>query len=456
MKKSKKTIKEALKETKKSVAKETPKTPEAPAATEAKEEKQDDTVEVIEAVEIKEEEKKEEKKPSSKKPKKEEKEVKVEEPEVIEPEAEPVAPIGKELRNIDPNDRIDANHQIDLMNMVHHEYVKNPKANPAIQIAMKKQFDAMAMLSLIRYNAQVESDFQTLGIKVPNTLAVQMEKVAREVFGITLKGLPAPDDPNQKVINFSESLPQDIKKEAIADIKAEKKSIPQPDPEMKEKDKVEALRTIFCQQDAGGLGSNLLQGIEWARKAYSFQDTDRKAFILANIFNKDLQTGVIRSIRGMILGKLNAEHSILGAHSLLKRWCPALPDKEVAEIMSVFTSYAIETRANELNERAKLAGKPYETNLDNEFVLVNGTITAGCNTAVIKAIEEDKPEVVVECKTDGFGKINVNSDGIRKTMIAIYGDSETILRDKLNELVKYYTTPIKRLSNYVDKTAFSA
>ena len=191
---------------------------------EKKEEKKEETLKVEKPKKVKKEEEKEEKKDEP---------IIVEVQEVTDNEPE-IAPITSKI--YDSGDRIDANHQIDLMRMVHTEFVSNPKANPTIQVAMKKQFDAMALNALMRYNAQVEADFQTLGIRVNNSLAIQMEKMARELYGITLKGLPAPNDPNQKILNFKD-IPQEVKKEVKQDIKAESAPIPDPDPKLPEKDK---------------------------------------------------------------------------------------------------------------------------------------------------------------------------------------------------------------------------
>lgn len=399
-------------------------------------------VEVVEDTEVPEVvESPDEKKPKGKKEEKE-KEAPVVEVEVVNPEPEPEEEQVERIANrlYDKDDRIDANHQIDLMKMVHTEYVTNPNAHPNVQVAMKKQFDAMALQALMRYNAQVESDFQTLGIKVNNTLGVQMEKMARELYGITLKGLPSPDDPNQKVINFGE-IPEPVKKEIKQDIKAEKKKIPEPDPKMSESDKISAIESIFAQMNQGGIGNNLLNGIQWARRAYSFTDTADDSTILANLFSKNIGGTLPRCMRSMVLGKMNAEHSILGVHSLMKAWLPSVADDRIANIVRVITSYAIENRAKEFDERAKNANKPYKGDITNEFSIVNKNITIGCNSKVIEGIIKHTESVVVE-------NINIPTQTIRKTVECAYGDSDSIIKDKLNEIAEYYTKPIMRLSDY--------
>lgn len=389
--------------------------------------------------------------PEVKKTKKEKKEEKKEEPPVViaevvtetEENTGEIAPVASKL--YDPDDRIDANHQIDLMKMVHTEYVTNPNANATIQVAMKKQFDAMALNALMRYNAQVEADFQTLGIKVNNTLAVQMEKMARELYGITLKGLPAPNDPNQKILEFKD-IPQEVKKEIKKDIEAEAKPIPEPDPKMPEKEKISAIETIFAQKN--GIGQNLIKGIDWARKAYSFADTDPYGFVLANLLNKSIGGTLPRCLRAMVIGKMGAEHSIFGVHALMKTWLPNVSDQNVADITRALTSYAIEHKVTEFNSNAKNGNKPYEGDPKKELAIYNETIIRGCQPAVITGVVKHTESVVIDTT-------NINTKDIRKTVECAYGDSDSIIQDKLNEIAQYYNKPISCFSDYISKAAYN-
>ena len=240
-------------------------------------------------VETKKEEKKEEKPPTTPEekpkatvqdlPKAEEKPVDKNPepivPEVVDPkeeekkEEDKVPSISAGLNKIANGDRIDHNHAIDLMKMVHTEYVGNPDTPEHLRSAMKTQFDAMTLVELMFYNSQLANDFQQLGVKVKESMFIEMEKVAREVFGISLKGLPDPKNDKQMIINFDESMPKDLKETVAKDQKASKLEIPEPDINMSEADKLTVLRTILSQVGSG-IGSNITNSIEWSRKAFGF------------------------------------------------------------------------------------------------------------------------------------------------------------------------------------------
>lgn len=447
-------IAEEKKETPVEVKVEETPTPDPVPAVEEKKEETPTKTEATEAPKAKKEKEEGKKQPAKSAQSKKQEEILI--PEVVnkeekkEKEEDPVPSISQGIIKIADGERIDANHAIDLMKMVHTEYVSNNDAPQNLRIAMKGQFDAMAMIALMQYNAQVENDFKTLGVKVTNTMAVQMEKVAREMFGITLKGLPAPNDPNQTVINFGESdIPEEVKKEAKKDAAAAEIPVPEPDPKMPDKEKLAALRTIFSQRK--GIGNNIMNGIEWARAAFSFSKEEKKSVIFANIVDKGTDAMLLSGLRNMVTGKVRAEHSSLGAHAILKSWCPKLSDREIAELIQVALAYNEEKKTADWNRNA---GDDKQTTVEKELKFVNANILAGASEKVIDAILNKKPEVVVS--KDSLGEdVRVDTASIRKSLITAYGDSDELLKDKVHELAKYYLKPILRLSNYVDKSAYA-
>lgn len=347
-------------------------------------------------------------------------------------------------------DRIDKNHAIDLAKMVYQEYVNNPDTPSSIRQTAKKQFDVMTGVALLQYFTQLEEDFENLGVRIKPHMREQAENVLTNYLGVKVK-TTAQDD-GQLLLQFEE-IPTETRKTAAQDNKAKEKPIPEPSPELPEKEKLEALRTIFAQTNKGGIGGNLLSGIEWARKAFSFAAEEKKSVIFANILHKGTEATMINCLRGMVNGKMGAEHSILGAHALLKAWCPTLSEQEVAELTAVLMSAASKKKVDDWNEKGGSShGKP---TYDGELTVVNRQILAANAGNVIDAILKGNIEDVAVKVPDSQLDMIVHPNSIRKTLVAAYGDSENILKDKLKELVQYYAKPIMRLSSYVDKSAYA-
>ena len=347
-------------------------------------------------------------------------------------------------------DRIDKNHAIDLAKMVYQEYVNNPDTPSSTRQTAKKQFDVMTGVALLQYFTQLEEDFENLGVRIKPHMREQAENVLTNYLGVKVK-TTAQDD-GQLLLQFEE-IPTETRKTAAQDNKAKEKPIPEPSPELPEKEKLEALRTIFAQTNKGGIGGNLLSGIEWARKAFSFAAEEKKSVIFANILHKGTEATMINCLRGMVNGKMGAEHSILGAHALLKAWCPTLSEQEVAELTAVLMSAASKKKVDDWNEKGGSShGKP---TYDGELTVVNRQILAANAGNVIDAILNGNVEDVAVKVPDSQLDMIVHPNSIRKTLVAAYGDSENILKDKLKELVQYYAKPIMRLSSYVDKSAYA-
>lgn len=371
----------------------------------------------------------------------------IEAEEVTETHEDPVPLITGKFGKTEDG-RIDRNHAIDLASLIHKEYLSNPdNQNSETRKAMKTQFDGMMLISILQYNAQVESDMQSLGVKVNNTMFIQMEKVARELFGITLKGLPSKDDPNQTVIVFDE-VPQEVKEVASKDAKAAQEPIPEPDPTVSDAQKYKALRTVLSQKN--GLGKTLQSGINWFRHAFKVDQDLPDSAIIAKFAASKQDYMIMRCFQGMAKGKLDSEHSVFGAHALLKNWLPTKSDKEISDMIKVLISAQNEKICNDWNE--KCPNRP--TDPDNNLVLINRNVIAGCASKVIDAILNKTENVSVKF-TDGIGDVIVDTIGIRKSMVAAYGDSDNILKDKLKEIAEYYVKPIIRLSQYEDKSAYS-
>lgn len=383
-------------------------------------------------------------------------------PEVVEPKKEEkkeeTMSISKGLSKIAEGDRLDHNHAVDLMKMIHTEYVGNPATPPELGKAMKHQFDAMAMVELMYYNAQVESDMQQLGVTINKEHFEEVERLAKNLFGMSLKALPSKANSNQLTINFSESVPQEAKDVAKKDVAVQKDDVPDPDPKLPTDIKLKSLRTIFSHV-GGGIGNNLKKGIDWGRIAFGFKPEEKKAVTLANILQNDFKTTLTNGLLGMVSGKLNEDHSIIGAHALLHSWLPDYSDEEIAAIIQVCLSSKEENACKVFNDfqkrnKGKLLNNGQPTSIENCLTLINREIKVGFDNSIIDGILGNKEQVVVKYD-DGVGSVAVNLTQMRKNLFHAYGNSESIIADKLRELPGYYVKPIMRLSSYIDGTAFS-
>lgn len=374
-------------------------------------------------------------------------------PEVVEPSNSVAVTSSTSLGGIisgeGSKDRIDKNHAIELMGIVQKEYLANPDTPEKVRKAMKCQLDVMTSVALVQYFTQLEGDFQSMGVRINADMREQAERVLGDYLGIKVKYMQANDDSRQLVLEFKE-VPEEVKANAKKDAEAAKEEIPEPNPEMPDADKLKALRTIFSQKD--GIGKNFLQGIEWGRKAFSFSKEEKKSVIFANLVQKGADATLLTCLKGMVNGKMNSEHSILGAHALMKNWCPNVSDEEIAELIQVMVSINAEKKMKDWNEKAS---PDLKTTLDKELnAVTRNIITANASKAIDAILNGNKDEATIEhADRDGF--ITIHPLAIRKTLITAYGDSPSILKDKITELVKYYVKPIVRLSNYADKSAYS-
>lgn len=376
-------------------------------------------------------------------------------PEVVKPESVAITTstsLGGMLGSDGSKDRIDKNHAIELMGIIRSEYLTNPETPEKVKKAMKRQFDVMTSVALVQYFTQLEGDFQTMGVRINADMREQAERVLGEYLGIKVKYMQANDNSRQLVLEFKE-VPEDVKANAAKDAKAAEKEIPEPDPKLPDASKFEALRTIFSQRSAGGMGNNLLNGIEWGRKAFSFEAKEKKSVVFANLVQKGADATLLSCFKGMVGGKMNTDHSILGAHALMKSWCPSLSDQEVAELVHVFISLYTEKKVKDWNEKA--SGSSMTVTMDSELEAVSRSIITANADKAIDAILQDKADATIEYP-DRIGFVTIHPSSIRKALVAAYGDSESILKDKMQEIVKYYAKPVMRLAAYADKSAYSA
>lgn len=383
-----------------------------------------------------------------------------EEVKVEDPKNKPVD-IGKGLLEAGGNDRISHDSGITLMKMFADEFVKDDTLSESARKAAKTYYRGLLMSEILLYGAQVEADMQTFGVRVNRDVFNALQEEAKAMWGIELKALPDKKNDQQMVIDFTGSnIPKEVKEAAKADAKArtEVAEIPEPNKDMEESEKEKVLRAILVQSTTNkSVFGKINQAIEWCRVAYGMEDS-LPAQILAFIMLKvgSSWNGALDAVTSAMYGSLNSEHTVLAPHALLKAWNPTADDKNISQLVKVFISRHVEKQCASWNEKAKgrLDIAATETGVANNLVIVTHNIKLGLQQNVIDGVlkKEKKIQIVDEDKKPFE---TVNGDNVYKKLSAAYGDSESILKDKIAEISKLYNAPVNRLTNYVDKSAYA-
>lgn len=383
-----------------------------------------------------------------------------EEVKVEDPKDKPVD-IGKGLLEAGGNDRISHDSGITLMKMFADEFVKDDTLSEPARKAAKTYYRGLLMSEILLYGAQVEADMQTFGVRVNRDVFNALQEEAKSMWGIELKALPDKKNDQQMVIDFTGSnIPKEVKEAAKADANArtEVAEIPEPNKDMEESEKEKVLRAILVQSTTNkSVFGKINQAIEWCRVAYGMEDS-LPAQILAFIMLKvgSSWNGALDAVTSAMYGSLNSEHTVLAPHALLKAWNPTADDKNISQLVRVFISRHVEKQCASWNEKAKgrLDIAATETGVANNLVIVTHNIKLGLQQNVLDGVlkKEKKIQIVDEDKKPFE---TVNGDNVYKKLSTAYGDSESILKDKIAEISKLYNAPVNRLTNYVDKSAYA-
>lgn len=383
-----------------------------------------------------------------------------EEVKVEDPKNKPVD-IGKGLLEAGGNDRISHDSGITLMKMFADEFVKDDTLSEPARKAAKTYYRGLLMSEILLYGAQVEADMQTFGVRVNRDVFNALQEEAKSMWGIELKALPDKKNDQQMVIDFTGSnIPKEVKEAAKADANArtEVAEIPEPNKDMEESEKEKVLRAILVQSTTNkSVFGKINQAIEWCRVAYGMEDflpAQILAFIMLKVGSS--WNGALDAVTSAMYGSLNSEHTVLAPHALLKAWNPTADDKNISQLVRVFISRHVEKQCASWNEKAKgrLDIAATETGIANNLVIVTHNIKLGLQQNVLDGVlkKEKKIQIVDEDKKPFE---TVNGDNVYKKLSAAYGDSESILKDKIAEISKLYNAPVNRLTNYVDKSAYA-
>lgn len=415
--------------------------------------------------ETKKEEKKEEKKSEkTEKPKKEskKKEEKVIVPEVVDPTPEKKSStkisIAQGLANLANKERMDENHQVEFLGLIHKEYLSNKDRDiPAAQkAAMQEVFDGgMCQLTLL-YAAQLEAEGRAIlkGVNITKEVFPLAKAQFAELYGVDIKALPGKSD-GQMTIEFQE-VPVEVKKAAKEDAKATAKikEIPEPDPKMEEPEKLDVLRAILSRTNATDgevkcrMATNIHDAIEWARKAFEIK-SDSPEVTLATMYQKfnNAKTLCLSGYMRRSWGATTVNRSPFITHATISKDFDGIySEEQVAKLVQVMQSAYAEYTGSENKDFASLV-----SGVNN----INSGITEDILKAIIAKEEtiEFSPEGL-EAGTKGNGIPGAKIYEQLQNRYAIT-DSPELLKSKLQLISGLYKNPVVRLSCYVDESAYS-
>jgi len=399
--------------------------------------------------------------PKVEKPKAKKKD-KVETPEVIE-DAEIVSTAPTvQIPSKQPTaeDRIDANRSVDLMSalMKRRAEIKDKPELAQLYEASGKQADVMLWTLLTKWNTQWKDDAEALGIRVNNEMFAYLQNSVSSLLGVKLIGA---ENDGQMTIDFESTIKQAspqiqtaLKQEAAAVKKEEK--IPTAEECVDDAQKVTALRTIMAarRNGKGTMGTNLMNAIEFARKAFKLSDKLDPGRVLAVMLQKfaeqKQESILLNCMSTAVLGNLKSNLIPVAPHSWLKGQIPSLNDTQIAELVMVFLS-------KKLNDDATTEKKNFKDIAAGFTKFLHAPTDDLINRLVDSAKVNGKNDAQLTLPTiKGVATSSsfISSLKVVNAFKAVYGSEQgdKLIKTKMKQILAAYNKlTINPLSVYVEK-----
>lgn len=400
--------------------------------------------------EPKKEEKKEEKKPAPKKPKKEEviipEEVKAEEVKpkpIAKPEVKPVAVIK--------NDRIDANHGIELMKSFENRAAELDK-DTELYRSMREQADVMLFVYGKQWVDQCIADGDEAFMKVSKSMYNRIASIGQNLLGITVKALPDKKD-GQMTIDFKETLetaPEETKEVLEADAKKEKPSdvIPAVNATATEEDKIKAIDSILRMKN--GMDGNLVNAINFAKGSFPELKDAVPAQVIAFIYSKIEHSTLLAAYANAVMGNLCGNGNIFSAHTWLKARLAShdFNDIEIAQMAKVMLANGLNNRKEGDYTATSAACNKLLKQMNDD--LINRIINA--------KTPKDEAKLKISGKFAELGGVQtaIPATKIINAMKLAYGaeQSSKLLKQNMQRIMGLYSDGIKPLEVYVEKSTY--
>ena len=399
--------------------------------------------------EPKKEEKKEEKKPAAKKAKKEEVII----PEEVKPEEVKPKPIVKpEVKTTIAlkNDRIDANHGIELMKSFENRAAELEKGTE-LHKAMREQADIMLFVYGKQWVDQCIADGDEAFLKVSETMYNRMAVVGRDLLGITVKALPDKKD-GQMTIDFKETLetaPAEVKESLEADAKKEKPSdvIPEANTSATEEEKIKAIDSILRMRN--GIGGNLHNAIQFSKNAFPELKDALPAQIVAFIYSKVVNSTYLNGVANAIMGNLMGNGSIIASHAWLKKQMAGLAydETDVANIVKVVLANGLNGKGD--YDVLSKSCSNYIKQMNNDLI----------NRIVSAKTPKDEAKLKINGKYTELGAVQqtISATKFINRVKDAYGADmgDKLLKQTMQRIMGLYSDGLKPLALYVEKSTYA-
>ena len=399
--------------------------------------------------EPKKEEKKEEKKPAVKKAKKEEVII----PEEVKPEEVKPKPIVKpEVKTTIAlkNDRIDANHGIELMKSFENRAAELEKGTE-LHKAMREQADIMLFVYGKQWVDQCIADGDEAYLKVSEAMYNRMAVIGRDLLGITIKALPDKKD-GQMTIDFKETLetaPAEVKESIEADAKKEKPSdvIPEANASATEEEKIKAIDSILRMRN--GIGGNLHNAIQFSKNAFPELKDALPAQVVAFIYSKVVNSTYLNGVANAIMGNLMGNGSIIASHAWLKKQMAGLAydETDVANIVKVILANGLNGKGD--YDVLSKSCSNYIKQMNNDLI----------NRIVSAKTPKDEAKLKINGKYTELGAVQqtISATKFINRVKDAYGADmgDKLLKQTMQRIMGLYSDGLKPLALYVEKSTYA-
>ena len=285
-------------------------------------------------VEIKTDPKVETKTPKKDEPKKQHPKIEVLEPEQVT-QIPPKMDLNYYANKIKQGERIDPNHQVEFLGLIHKEYVTNPSAPGILKESYKHFFDAQAAMLLLYQSQQTSEDCKLLGFNVPDESLPFVVSVFKETFGVTVKELPNKKKEDTQTSLVFETIPKGLKdsmKKDLEALKSEKVEVTV----LSEDDKkwLQIRKVLAVMSESKALP--LINAIELYKNLFnSNKEADEVLVEMINHFI-DSEPAVLRVLSSIAYNCTVGNETTLLTHFMFKKWLDnKYTDKTISKIICI-------------------------------------------------------------------------------------------------------------------------